>query len=87
VAVSGDNAEPLAGGETDTRTSLRPDETEDPGRPAIHFARARPGDEALRSEGCGARRGGQHAGGEGGAERTAAGDGRAHGRLVSVMSP
>jgi hypothetical protein len=81
------DTEPLAGGKTDTRTSVRPDEPEDLGRPAIHFERARSGDEALRSEGCGARRGGQHPGGEGGAEKTAARDGGAHGRLVSVMSP
>ncbi len=61
------NAESLARGETDTRTSVRPDEPEDPGWPAIHFERARSGDEALRSAGGGARRGGQHTGGDGGA--------------------
>ena len=79
------DAKTFAGREANTRTSVRPDEPEDPGRPAIHVEHPRPGNKALRSNRCGARCRRQHTGGEGSPEKTAAGDGRAHGRPPYVM--
>jgi hypothetical protein len=84
------DAEPFAGGEANARASIRTDETEHAGWLAIYAKRALSGDETLRCRECGAQRNrqnGQDARGESGAEKTAARDGRAHGRLVSVMSP
>ena len=87
------DAETLAWGETDARAPIGSGEAEDLGRPAIDFKRTRSGDETderPRCRGCGARRNRQDrqdASGERGAEKTAARDGRAHGCLVSVMSP
>jgi hypothetical protein len=83
------NAEPFAGSEANARASVRTDEPEDASRPAIYLDRAGSGDETLRRRRCGAHRNrqdGQDASGEGGAEKTAARDGRAYSRLVSVMS-
>jgi hypothetical protein len=53
------HAEPFAGGEANARTSVRTNEPEDPGWPAIHLEYPGSGDEPLRTGGCGARRTGQ----------------------------
>lgn len=88
--VSQFDVEPVASVEAKAGTSIRADEPEDPGRPAVYFERAGSSDEALRQRGSGARpdgQNGQHTGGERDAKKVAAREGLADSYWLASSEP